>query len=1280
MTAPGGSNTVSFALKAIADLKGVTDTAKALGTLGKDGEAAGKDIGDGMNAAQRGLTGVQGKADAAAKSLKGIALASAGILGVGVALFKIGSEFDSATDKIRVATGATGAALDGLANDAKAVFSQVPNSLDDVATAVGELSTRTGDSGKALQDLAKAELNLADITGTDLKGNIEATAKVFEQWGIATDQQVPTLDKLFRASQATGVGIDRLAQELTQFGPILQTMGFGLDDSIALLSGLDKAGVDASAVIQGMRVAVANFSSSGVKDMGAALRGLFDQIKNAKDDTEATTIAIQTFGTRAGPALAQNIRDGRLSVEQLEQTISHGSDTIDKATRDTQDFAEKFKILKNNVVIAVEPLGTQLFNALNSLIPAMRVVGQALQFVGDAFGKIPGPIQGVISGGIVLIGVIAGISVAASAVAGVFATATGAVASLATVTGLLGPASAEAAAGIAAEGAAAAVASGEVSALAASEAAADVAAGGLLASLGSLAAMAGAGIAIAAAVTLTLDFGGSLLHGGSSWIDQIAAEIGRLIAAAFSAVHLQPAADALNAKIDEAMTGLSVQDKAISLGFHIDTKGFANAGDAVITEIGVTVKEAQQEAAAAGLTLDQYLQQYAAVLGITKQGTQASLDDANAKALAAKAAANGLTVQEQQIKDAIDAKKTQDDFNKSVQETLNKQFLAGASADGLYLPFTRDAEDAQKATEEFNQTLDGITDSALNAERGLADMSSELPGLQTGFGKVGESVVDVFRHMDDLGVVNLSPMARGALDAISTLDKVEAKIKGVEGAIQQNQGDLNMWAGRISLVESVFGASTQTISEWVDELQNGQITQEQFNAAVTSLGQGGFPKLDALLQQNKISQREYNEAKEAGIWLLQRSAGGMQDEDAQLVQNIIDLANYAKAHDDADGAVKGLTDKQREFVAAMGDSKTQTFLQTLQLLVYLATVGQIPASKVTKFIADSSAADPVLQGVIADLGLLDDGTTVPIDGDSTGYKTTAQGVKDDKIPDKVVTITTVQQSQISTGAGFAPFPDATVSDLTIPPPPPIPITSEDKTANGINAAETSLSQFGTDAAANAGAAGTATGNAFSDGLAAGLQRSTAIAGASAAGILGALSSVANGVYNYGFNGGYNFGIGVANGIAATWNAVFNAAFNVGYAAYLGNQAGMQAHSPSKLGLKGGANWGQSVAMGIASTASDVLQAGKALGASLAGVISAPDLSPAMRAAALSADSRPRGDLLAGDRGGNISHRSTVVNLTNNFHGITDTGEIIDRVNTQTYQALTRAQAAGAFGS
>ncbi|GAG86548.1 unnamed protein product, partial [marine sediment metagenome] len=82
---------------------------------------------------------------------------------------------------------------------------------DEVSTAIAELNTRLGLSGKPLQAMAKQMLNLARITETDINAVIRTSTRLFGDWDVAVEDQAQTLDYLFKVSQSTGVGIDKLS-------------------------------------------------------------------------------------------------------------------------------------------------------------------------------------------------------------------------------------------------------------------------------------------------------------------------------------------------------------------------------------------------------------------------------------------------------------------------------------------------------------------------------------------------------------------------------------------------------------------------------------------------------------------------------------------------------------------------------------------------------------------------------------------------------------------------------------------------------------------------------------------------------------------------------------------------------------------------------------------------------------------------------------------------------------------------------------------------------------
>jgi TP901 family phage tail tape measure protein len=280
-------------------------------------------------------------------------------------LLKIGKEWDDVLDTLETDTGATGKELDALGKSVTNVFKSIPTDLNLAADAIALISQKTGLVGPQLEKIAKQELELARITETDLATNISATTELFDQWQISTEKQSATLDMLFRASQLTGVPVAELANQLDKFGPILRSFGFGLEESAALLANLGQAGVDPANIITGLRTAFAGFSKEGVTDTNKALEDVFNTIRNSTSDVEAAGIGLEVFGNRAGIQMADLIRNGTLSFDELLKLMKGSDSTILGTAEATNDLAENWKIFTNRLKVAFIPIATKLFNWLN---------------------------------------------------------------------------------------------------------------------------------------------------------------------------------------------------------------------------------------------------------------------------------------------------------------------------------------------------------------------------------------------------------------------------------------------------------------------------------------------------------------------------------------------------------------------------------------------------------------------------------------------------------------------------------------------------------------------------------------------------------------------------------------------------------------------------------------------------------------------------------------------------------------------------------------------------
>ncbi len=311
---------------------------------------------------------------------------------VGVGLFKVGQSFDKEFDKIRTGTGATGDALAGLEGSFKNVLKTVPASFGDAGTAIADLNTRLGLTGKPLKNLAGQFINLSRITGTDVKQNVDDITSVFGDWGIATGDQTKSLDAIYRASQASGIGINDLSSSVVQFGAPLRNLGFGFDESLALLAQFNKTGVNTETVFAGLKAGVGKLAKAG-EDVPATFRRVVDEITKMGPGTEATALAIELFGQRAGPDLADAIAGGKFSVDEMLAAVAGGSDTINGAAADTADFAEKWQLFKNRILVGLQPLATKVFDGVGK---AMDKLGPKVEPIIAWFSdKLPSAVAAV---------------------------------------------------------------------------------------------------------------------------------------------------------------------------------------------------------------------------------------------------------------------------------------------------------------------------------------------------------------------------------------------------------------------------------------------------------------------------------------------------------------------------------------------------------------------------------------------------------------------------------------------------------------------------------------------------------------------------------------------------------------------------------------------------------------------------------------------------------------------------------------------------------------------
>lgn len=329
-------------------------------------------LGKAIEQAQKKISGLNVKALAVGAAVGGIAVATGkAVIEAGKYMKDLGASFDDAADAIRIGTGATGDALDGLLDDFDAVYKSVPTTMEDASKAIADYNTRLGLTGPQLQEISKQAIQVSDMLGDDLGSVIEESSQAFQQWNIDADDMGGAMDYIFKVSQSTGMGFTDLMADMQKFGPQLQEMGYSFETASALMGQLDKAGVNTDEVLGAMKKSVATLAKEGIS-ASDGLAMYYEKIKNAGTAAEAASIASEIFGTRAGSTMASAIRDGSLAVADLTAELQENGETIAGAADDTYDFAERLQVMKQGLEVALKPMANTVFDGLNKFMPTLQ--------------------------------------------------------------------------------------------------------------------------------------------------------------------------------------------------------------------------------------------------------------------------------------------------------------------------------------------------------------------------------------------------------------------------------------------------------------------------------------------------------------------------------------------------------------------------------------------------------------------------------------------------------------------------------------------------------------------------------------------------------------------------------------------------------------------------------------------------------------------------------------------------------------------------------------------
>lgn len=329
-----------------------------------------------LNAIQRGMQALR----KAAVALGGVLLAVFSVR----AILRFGNEVEESRRTLIRMTGASGAALRALQEDTRAVFREVPESMREVSVAVGTLNTLLGITGEQLRRTTRASLDFARANEVEVATAAELVGQIINRFGLDAEHAEGLMDRLTVAGQRTGASVTGLANNLLQAGPALSTLGFSLNEQIALMAELERRGISASEVTNRLVLSLGRFAREGARDGAEAFRMLVDSIEGAETELEAIEIATDAFGRR-GAALALDIRAGVLEIEGLTAALRDADGALAETEKAAGTLADEIKTAAGALMDRLNP-GIEWLarSAIPWVLRQLENLVKGIQFATDA--------------------------------------------------------------------------------------------------------------------------------------------------------------------------------------------------------------------------------------------------------------------------------------------------------------------------------------------------------------------------------------------------------------------------------------------------------------------------------------------------------------------------------------------------------------------------------------------------------------------------------------------------------------------------------------------------------------------------------------------------------------------------------------------------------------------------------------------------------------------------------------------------------------------------------
>ena len=341
---------------------------------------------------------------------------TAPIVGLGTAVVKTSSDFESAMSKVSAISGATGSELDALNQKAQEMGAKTKFSATESAEAFTYMAM-AGWKTEDMLDGIDGIMNLAAADGLDLATTSDIVTDALTAFGLSASDSAHFADVLAKASSSANTNVSMLGESFKYVAPVAGSLGYSAEDTAIALGLMANAGIkgsqsgtalrgaltrlikptdDAAALMEEYGLSLTN-SDGSMKSLGEVMSMLRSNLGDLTE-AEQAQIAATLFGQEAMSGMLSIINASDKDFQNLTDQI-YGADGAAKQMADTMldNLSGQLILLKSSLEGAAIAFGELLLPLIKKITSAIQGLVDWVNNLSDRQKAIIVTIAGVLA-------------------------------------------------------------------------------------------------------------------------------------------------------------------------------------------------------------------------------------------------------------------------------------------------------------------------------------------------------------------------------------------------------------------------------------------------------------------------------------------------------------------------------------------------------------------------------------------------------------------------------------------------------------------------------------------------------------------------------------------------------------------------------------------------------------------------------------------------------------------------------------------------------------------